>query len=142
MARELFPDFQIVLKDAVVDCEHGAVRRDMRVRIGLRGDAVGRPARVPDAAVPLQRMAVVGLISEDAEPSLGFDNNRFFVAIADSNAGGVIAAVFQLLQTLQQNGGSLPAADVSNNSAHKKPPFQCAYHTMEGQVFEPLVKLC
>ena len=87
-------------------------------------------------------MAVVGLIGEDAEPSLGFDNNRFFVAIADSNAGGVIAAIFQLLQTLQQNGGSLPAADVSNNSAHKNPPFQCAYHTMEGQVFEPLVKLC
>ena len=123
MAGELLPDFQIILKNAVVDCEHRTVRRDMRVCIALGGNAVRCPAGVPDAAATLQRPAVVGLVREDAQPPLGLDNNRFPIAVPDGNTGGVIASVFQLLQALQQNGGSLSLADVSNNSAHRNPPF-------------------
>ena len=52
---ELLLQIQIVLDDAVVDDDDAAGAVAMRVRVLLGRPAVGRPARVADAVVPVER---------------------------------------------------------------------------------------
>jgi hypothetical protein len=51
-AEQLRAQRRVVLDDAVVDDGDPAAAVHVRVRVGVGGAAVGRPARVPDAVVP------------------------------------------------------------------------------------------
>ena len=68
-----------------------------------------------DAAKSRDGAAAVGLFQKGLEPAFGLDDVDFRVGGAvfpDSDAGGVIAPVFQLFQPPQQDGGCLFFTDV------------------------------
>ena len=43
------------------------------------------------------------------------------IAINDGDAGGIVAAIFELAQPLDEDGDDLFRSDVANDSAHEKP---------------------
>src|SRR5437899_8988132 len=61
IALERLPEVRVVLDDAVVDDRDGLRAVTVRVRILVRGPAVGRPARVGDPQPSLH-----GLVRQDA----------------------------------------------------------------------------
>src|SRR5947209_20270816 len=61
IALERLPKVRVVLDDAVVDDRDGLRAVTVRVRILVRGPAVGRPARVGDPQPSLH-----GLVRQDA----------------------------------------------------------------------------
>ena len=126
--QELGLELGIVLDNAVVDADDtgldragagaGAVAADMRMGVGLAGLAVGGPAGMTDAAGAGKRAAVVGFFGEVPKLAGGFDHLGELRPVPDGQAGGVIAAVFELLQPFQQNRGGLMRPGETDNSAH------------------------
>ena len=88
----------------------------MRMGVALGRLAVGRPARVADADGAGQRL--------DAEPRLEIHQLAFGAAALDvavvqgGDAGRVVAAIFQPLQRLDQQGRDGRFADDSDDAAH------------------------
>lgn len=76
------------------------------------------PAGMPHAAVARQRLTAVGHIIQRAQAAARLDNLNFPAALAHSQAGRVIPAIFQMRQPCQQDGRGGTAAGVSNDSAH------------------------
>jgi len=89
----------------------------MRVGILFGGAAVGGPAGVADA-----EGAVDGLFVEDgfevAELAGGAAELEAAGAAGNGDAGGVIAAVFETAQPLDDDGHRRLGANVSDDSAH------------------------
>ena len=110
---QLLAQLAEVLDDAVVhDREHvGGVR--MRVVLGRL--AVGRPAGVADADQALQRLAVQPAL-EIAELALGAAT-RQHAMLERGDAGGIIAAVFEALERIDELPRHRFMAENSNNSA-------------------------
>ena len=94
------------------------VAADVGVRVHLAGRAVGGPARVADAAAAGQGVAVVDLFRQVTELAGGLDDLGQFFAVAHGEAGGVIAAVLQVPESVQQNGRCLLRAGISHDAAH------------------------
>ena len=88
----------------------------MRMGVALRRLAVGRPARVADADRAGQRLA--------AEPRLEIDQLALGAAALDvavdqrGDARRIVAAIFQPLQRLDQQGRDRRLADDSDDAAH------------------------
>ena len=103
-----------VLDDAVVH-DRDAVGGD-GMGVALGGLAVGRPARVADADRARQRLA--------AEPRLEVHKLALGAPALDvavdqgGDAGRIVAAIFQALQRLDQQGGDGSLADDSDDAAH------------------------
>ena len=94
---------------------------EVRVGVDLGGRTVGGPAGVRDAgggAVEKRGIPVgVGLVAEcgDLAGRLGDDDP---VIVEDGDARGVIAAVFEAAQAVDEHGGRIRFSDVSDDSAH------------------------
>ena len=119
LAHESGLDFLIVLDDAVVHDDHALFAGIVRMGVDGARLAVRRPARMADAAAATHGGAGIGHLHQGLEPPLRLDNlHMVAVLVAHGNARGVIAAVFEPAQSVQQNRRRLTHADISHNSAH------------------------
>ena len=91
--------------------DHVHIVAAVRVGIHFARLAVRRPARVAHAAGAHERLAVVGLLLQNAQPALGLDHLRRVLAGTHHHARRVIAAVFQLRKPESKIGAAclLPA---------------------------------
>ena len=88
------------------------------MRIALAGLAVRRPARVADADRAGQRFAAKTRLEVY---ELAFGAPALDVAVDQGgDAGRIVAAIFQALQRLDQQGGDGCLADDSDDAAHRK----------------------
>ncbi len=121
LGLELPSKRDVVLDDAVVD--HGDAPRDVRMGVRFAGTAVRRPARVADAGVPreralLQRRFEVRELADGAHDLDARLARAARVARVEREAGGVVTAVLEAPQPLDENGRALFFANVANDSAH------------------------
>jgi hypothetical protein len=108
----------VVLDDAVVD-DRDAVPRDVRVRVALARHAVGRPAGVGDAQLAV-RGALVQRVLENPHLADGAQALDRAAAVQYRHARGVIAAVLEAAQALDQDGHDVALGDGSDDSAHAR----------------------
>jgi len=110
--------FEIVFDDAVMNDDHAAGAIAMRVCIFFGRTAVRGPTRVAHAV-----RAIDGIFSQDlfevAQLAFGPANLQLVIFVNRGNAGGVVAAIFKLAQTLDDQGYDLFVSDVSDYSTHK-----------------------
>ncbi len=104
----------VVLDDAVVDHRDG-LARDVRMRVGFGHAAVRGPARVPDAeqAGEVFRGRRGFHLRDSADAPHAAD-----VAVEDRHARGIVAAVFEALQSLDQHGNDVALRDGADDAAH------------------------
>src|SRR5690606_21851988 len=105
-----------ILDDAVM--HDGDVGGKMRVRIGLVRHAMGRPARMADADGAAERLVHEATLEID---QLALCTAAGEVAVIDGgDAGGIVTAIFQPLQRIddQRRYGRTP--DNPANSAHRQ----------------------
>jgi len=99
------------------------------VGVALLRLAVGGPAGVANAAVARRAHGIeagrevdqLALGPQAGEPAWfpwTVPRRRLNRRLNRGQASGVVAAVFQLAQTLEQQGGSLPRTDHRNDAAH------------------------
>ena len=110
-------DDGIVLDDAIV--HQGKVARGghMRMCIGLRGLAVGGPAGVGYADVACA-VFVGGILLQPGHFACSLVHVQPSFGVDEGDACTVVASVFQSFQSFNQDGISLPLADVSYYSTH------------------------
>ena len=93
-------ELQIVFDDAVVNHGNFTAVRHMGMTVGVRWRAVGGPAGVPDTGAALQRPTAVGQVHQRLQPALGLGDLQV-VTVEHTDAGGIIATVFQLAETFE-----------------------------------------
>ena len=71
-----------------------------------------------EADAALEVRAAVDLFAEDLEPAHRFFDLQLSLRRDDGHARGVISAVFQMREPVQQDGGRLFLTNESNDSAH------------------------
>ena len=106
----------IVFDDAVVHDGDVAGAVGVRVRVFGVGFAVGGPARVRHADRPLPR-AQADQAFELRDLTLGLLDGEVAV-LHDGHTGGVVAAVFEALQPLEEDRHRRVVSDVPDDSAH------------------------
>ena len=128
-ARQFLAQLRVILDDAVVDNGQHACAVRMGMGIDVVGAAMGGPACVSDT----QRTSVRTRTIIDG----GDEISNFACAAAqferssrgeDSDARGVIAAIFELAESFKQYGSYIGALrpDVANDTAHEVGyPFYC-----------------
>ena len=100
---ELFFEHLVVLDDAIVNQGDVSTHADMRVRIGCGRLAVGSPTGMGDADMTCT--VLVGSHSfQIAHLALCLVDIELVVIIDQRHAGAVVPAVFQLLQSLDEDG--------------------------------------
>src|SRR5262249_28612115 len=105
-----------VLDDAVVDDGDDAVAAHLPGGGGGGGRAVRRPARVADAQAP--GGGAVAQVADQVGDAAGPLADVQLAAGQGGDAGGVVAAVLQPAQALDEKGFRLVTADVPNDAAH------------------------
>jgi len=108
--------FVMVFDDAVVH-QRNAPARKMRVRIVRGRRAVGRPARVGDAGES-GHARFADLVFEVCD-TRGAARTLEFAVHVQGHAAGVVAAVFEALQTFEQDGGDVTLRYCADNAAHE-----------------------
>src|SRR5712691_9207962 len=106
----------VVLEDTVVDDHQPPAAVRVRVRVDVRGAPMGCPAGVAEACGPAQRVPL-----DELPQAIDLAN-----AAADLEArpglhgepGGVITAVLETPQPVQQDGNRVAAADVPDDATH------------------------
>ncbi len=108
-------DFLVILDDAVMH-DREAVLADVRVGIAFGRNAVGGPARVRNAQVAVN-LGSIGHLCQRRDTS---DAAQAVEAAIDyCNAGGIVAAIFELAQAFEQDGNDVTPRDCAYDSAHK-----------------------
>ena len=115
LGLELAAQGHVVLDDPVVD--DGDLAGDVGVRIGLARTPVRRPARVADAGRARQRALLESRLEvhELADRSHDLDA----ASGVQREARGVVPAIFQAPQPLDEDGGAVLGSDVANDAAHE-----------------------
>src|SRR6185312_15050652 len=103
-----------ILDDAVMHQRHA--RGGMRMRVIFGGRAMGGPARMADAGAPGERMLRQGFgqLRQFARRAAALD----MPAGQRGDARGVIAAIFQAAQRLEDKRGRVVASRDADDSAH------------------------
>ena len=109
-----------VLDDPVVHDGDPAGGVRVRVRVVLGRLTVGRPARVPDARRPLEPGGQPG--DEVGHPALRLADLEAAPG-DDRDTRGVVAAVLQASQPLEEDRGGVLRADVADDAAHSVVPL-------------------
>ena len=117
LAAQLFFQGQVVLDDAVVDHDDVALAVAVGVGVLLAGAAVGGPAGVADAVDAVERLQPNRLF-QVAELALAAADFELAVVAHHRDARRVVAAVFQPLQPVQQDGDDGFLTNVADDSAH------------------------
>ena len=121
-ARQFLAQLRVILDDAVVDNGQHARAVRMGMGIGIVGAAMGSPTSVTDT----QRTSVRTRTIIDG----GDEISNFACAAAqferssrgeDSDARGVIAAIFEFAQAIKQYSSNIGplGADVADDTAHR-----------------------
>ena len=113
---ERLPDRGGVLDDAVVDDRDLAGLVGVRMRVGRGGRAVRGPAGMPDAEGTARQIAVE-LLLERGQLAGGLVDLEA-VAVDDRDAGGVVAAVLEAPEPVDEQVRRWAGTDVSDNAAH------------------------
>ena len=117
---ELLLELQEVLDDAVVDNDDVAGGVAVRVRVLLGRLAVRGPAGMPDAVGAVCRLQANGFF-QLAELAGGAAEGERAVPGADGDAGGIVAAVLEASQAVNDDRRCVVGSDVADDSAHKDP---------------------
>ena len=105
----------VVLDDAVVHQREVAVA-DVRMRVAFGHPAMGGPARVADAERRVEAFGDRrGFHLGDAA---GTAHAAHGLAIDHRDAGGIVAAIFQPLEAIDQQGHHVTIGDGTDDSAH------------------------
>ena len=91
----------------------------MRVTVHIAWLTVGRPAGVADAAEALGQLLSRQFFPQSGEPPLCFYNADAAVQ-RKRHTGGIVPAILQFLQTIQQHILCTALSDITNNAAHTK----------------------
>ena len=120
MRFKAFAQFLVVFNDAVVNDCNLALAAEMRMRVAVGRFAVSRPAGVADAAGAFHIAAdLTDLLLKVSDAAAGlYDAQAFLSECGDT--GRVISAIFQTVQTLDQNGERIFASRKTNNSTHNQ----------------------
>ena len=112
--HELVAQLGKVFDDAVVHKRHAP--GNVRVRVGHHRAAVRGPAGVGDARAARHAFGahLFGQILDARHAAGALD----FALMHHGHTAAVVAAVFQALEALQENGNDVPAGHAGHNSAH------------------------
>ena len=119
MTEKLRFQFLIIFNDPVVDADDVSVIGHVRMRIGLARFAVRCPAGMADSAGPRDRIAAVRLACEARQAPFRLYNDKILIAVADSKARGIIAAVLELRKAFKKNRSRLFTSDITDYSTHR-----------------------
>ena len=116
LGDELALDLEIVFDDAVVDNDDTARAVAMRMRVLFSRAAMRGPSRMAKAIDADERLSLNGVFEVDqfARAAPHFDR----AVLHDGDAGGVIAAILELAQSLDQDRHDWLRSNVADNSAH------------------------
>ncbi len=114
---ERLPQFKEVLDDAVLHHNQFTVCAAVGMGVALTGRAMGRPARMAHADVAQQRVCgqTIGKVDEFAGLAAYLNGA---IVIDHGQAGRVIASIFELSQTVEDDGFSRTIANISYDSTH------------------------
>ena len=115
---ELLLQADVVLHDAVVDDDDLSGAVTMRMRVLLGRTSVRGPAGVADAVGAIERLQPDDLF-QIAQLALSAAHLQAVSVAADGDAGGVIAAIFEAAQAINDDRYNSLVPDVSNNPAHR-----------------------
>src|SRR5438132_982943 len=107
----------VILDHAIVNERDLAAGIEMRMRVFVVYFAVRSPTRVADADVTRGGFAS-DQFGKRRDASGAFARFKLIVAINDGDSGGVVAAVFESTQSLEQDRRGLSAPDITDDSAH------------------------
>ncbi len=115
---ELLLEREIVLDDAVVDHDDLAGAVAVRMGVLFGGTSVSGPARVADAVGAVHRLEADDLF-EVAQLALGAADFEPFAVAGDRDARGVVSAILEPLEAIEDHGNHALFTDVSDDSTHK-----------------------
>src|SRR2546430_2565529 len=115
-ALQLFAQRRIIFDHAVVHKRDFSALVKVRMRVFVGHFSMSSPARVADAVLPAGRFLghESGQVRDPSGALARFD----LLPVYDGNAGGVVAAIFEATQAVQEYGRRFCAADISDNSTH------------------------
>ena len=116
LGQEPLLDREVIFQNAVVDHHEGAAAVGVRVGVLLGGAAVGGPARVPEPHAPLHRLLPQDRLELLDAPGAPPDLQP--LRPQHGHAGGVIAAVLEPLEPVQDDADGAPLPDVADDPAH------------------------
>ena len=119
LGLQLLPQGGIVLDDAVVDDGELVVVAHMGVSVCIGGFTMGGPAGVTDAGCTGHGVTPLDLCVQVLDHADGFLHMDAVLA-QNSDAGRVIASVFQLLQAIQQDGSGILGAGKADDTTHQR----------------------
>ena len=118
-----FLDFSVIFNNSVVYHREPAVLTDLGVGVDVRRRAMGRPAGMAYTNRALHRAAALNQIREDLKPPLGLDHLQAQGRVIDRHTGGIVSAIFQPRQAVQQDGRSRFRSDIAYNTTHMNNSF-------------------
>ena len=116
VAHELIFQRLVILDDAVVDERQFSARVEMRMSVLVGRFPVRGPAGVTDA-VGSGRWLLGHELAERRDPAGAFARLDA-IAIHDGDARGIVTAIFQTAQPIEQDGSRLRTPDVTDDAAH------------------------
>ena len=109
-------DLLVIFDHAVVHEGEFAALVEMRMRILIGRFAVRRPASVADAVSA--RRGRFGEELREPGDAAGAFARLDMLAINDRDPGGIVTAIFEAAQTIEQDGRCFRTSDVSDNATH------------------------
>ena len=128
-------EHHVVLDDAVEHDREAVVAAGERMRVGLGGAAVGRPARVPDAGRGGRAVRARDLL-QHAQVADGAHDLEL-VAVDQRDAGRVVAAVLEALESADQEGLADARPGIADDAAHGGTPQSRAADATDAEPNDP-----
>ena len=116
-AIRLLLQVDVIFDDAVVHDDDFAGAIAMRMRVFFGGAPVRGPARVADAVDSIERSGANRLF-EIAQLAGRAPDLELAVVANDRDSGGIISAIFQALEAVEDEGHNTLRADVADDAAH------------------------
>ena len=116
--HQLGAQFGLIFDDAVVHHSDLAAVGNVGVAVCIRRRTMGRPTGMSNAHTTGYGLPVIGLVTKYLQSTLCLGHLHFFCTV-NTNTCGVISPVFQLRQSLQQNGSGLAVTCISDYSTHR-----------------------
>ncbi len=118
LSRQFLAQFDVILDDAVMHDHEFAVHTDVRMGVVFGGRAVRRPPGVADADGAADGVAFELGAQIDELADIAAQRNG--AVIRDSDPRRVVAAIFQALQPVDDQGGGVARTDITDNTAHSE----------------------
>src|SRR5262249_54851357 len=119
-------DLEVVFEDPVVDDDQAARAVGVRMRVLLRGPPVGRPARVADADGAAER-AVAERRLQHLQAAGRPPDLEGAVVSQGGHARGIVAAVLEALEALDDDADRALVTDVSDDPTHRAQSFRAVF---------------